>query len=199
MHAKQPKDLIIHLPNQHLRQRSKKVGLIDSGIEEVIQKMEAATIDWEQSRAHELGVALAAIQIDIPLRIVIIRSNFEDKKDQSFQIFINPEIVKYEGTVTEDFEGCLSIKNIYGKVARHSKVRVKALNKEGKPFRITAEGFLARVFQHEIDHTNGKVFIDHIKHKSDCFFTLDKEGALQQLNWEEDIKNNPDLWENEDS
>ena len=100
-----------------------------------------------------------------------------------------------EGEIEEDFEGCLSIKDVYGKVPRHNKVRVKALNINGKEVRITAEGFLARVFQHEIDHTNGLVFIDHIRDQKDAFFTLDQKGELQPLHYDTDIAENHILWD----
>lgn len=175
------KDDIIALPNEHLRQRSKKVGFISEEVRQLVADMEAATLDWEDSRAHEVGVALAAIQIDQPYRVVVVRNNFDDKNDRSFQIFINPEIAKYEGKLEEDFEGCLSVKDIYGKVKRYSKVRVKALDENGKPIRLTAEGFLARVFQHEIDHTNGIVFVDHIKDNPESFYRLNKDGNLDKL------------------
>lgn len=191
---KTARDLIITLPNKHLRERSKRVGLIEDNIKSLIQQMEDATLDWEDSREHELGVALAAIQIDQPLRVVIIRSDFDNKEDRTFQVFINPEITKYEGQIEEDFEGCLSIRDIYGKVPRHSQVRVKALDAHGKPIRVTAKGFLARVFQHEIDHINGKVFIDHINDKEDAFFRLNEEGQLEPLNYDADIRDNSLLW-----
>jgi peptide deformylase len=157
--------------------------------------MKAATISWDQSREHEVGVALAAVQIDKLFRIVIVRNNYDNKDDHTFTVFINPEITKYEGTLEEDYEGCLSVKDIYGKVSRHTKVRVKALNEEGKEFRVSAEGFLARIFQHEIDHTNGIVFIDHIKDDPEAFYQLTTEGNLEQLDYEKDIKNNAALWE----
>lgn len=189
------KDDIITLPNPHLRQRSKKVGLVDDNILNAIKDMELATLDWEDSRAHEVGVALAGIQIDKKLRIVIIRNNFDNKDDRGFQIFINPEIAKYEGDIVEDFEGCLSIKDVYGRVPRHNKVRIKALNVHGKPIRLTATGFLARIFQHEIDHTNGVVFIDHIKDQTDGFFRLNDEGKLDPLDYDKDIKDNTNLWD----
>ncbi len=189
------KDDIITLPNKHLRQRSKKVGLVSKEIEKLITDMEAATLDWEDSRAHEVGVALAAVQIDSMLRVVVIRNNFDDKTDRTFQVFINPEITKYEGKQIEDYEGCLSVKDIYGRVKRYEKVRIKALDEHGNPVRLTADGFLARVFQHEIDHTNGIVFIDHIKDDKSAFFHLDDEGHLEPLNYEEDVVNNNDLWE----
>ena len=189
------KDDIITLPNKHLRQRSKKVGIVSKEIEKLITNMEAATLDWEDSRAHEVGVALAAVQIDSMLRVVVIRNDFDDKTDRTFQVFINPEITKYEGKQVEDYEGCLSVKDIYGRVKRYEKIRIKAQDEHGNPVRLTADGFLARVFQHEIDHTNGIVFVDHIKDDKNAFFHLDDEGHLEPLDYESDVKNNHDLWE----
>lgn len=191
---KNPRDKIISLPNPHLRQRSKRVGIITKDTEQIVHDMVAATLDWEDSRKHEVGVALAAPQIDTLLRIVVIREDFEDKKNRNFTILINPEITKYEGEQVEDYEGCLSIQDIYGKVPRYNRVRVKALDLRGKEFRFTAEGFLARVVQHEIDHTNGIVFIDHIKDDADAFYKLDSEGQLEPLNYEADIATNSLLW-----
>ena len=188
------KDDIITLPNHHLRERSKKVGLIDESVLKLVADMSAATLDWEASRDHEVGVALAAVQVDKLLRIVVVRSDFDDKDNKNFDVLINPVITKYEGTLVDDFEGCLSIRDIYGKVTRYSKVRVKATNIEGKEIRVTAEGFLARVLQHEIDHTNGIVFIDHIKDKKDAFFKLDKQGNLVELNYDKDIDGSKELW-----
>lgn len=188
------KDSIITLPHSDLRKRSKKVGFVTEEIEKIVHDMEAATLDWEMSREHEVGVALAAVQIDKLVRIVVIRNDFDNKDDHSFSVFINPEITKYEGEIKEDFEGCLSVKDIYGKVPRHTKVRIKALDMKGKEFRITAAGFLARIFQHEIDHTKGVVFIDHIKEKTDAFFKLMPNGNLQQLDYEKDIRDNRILW-----
>jgi peptide deformylase len=188
------KENIIQLPNKHLRQTSKKVGLITPAIKDLIKDMVLATLDWEESREHEVGVALAAIQIDKPLRVVILRDDFSDKTNKKFNVFINPEITKYEGNIEEDHEGCLSIKDIYGLVPRHDKVRVKALNEKGQEVRLKAEGFLARVFQHEIDHTKGKTFIDYIKEKPDNFFKIDAEGQLEPIDYIKYIKNNKDLW-----
>lgn len=188
------REKIITLPNQHLRVRSKKVGVIDETIKSIVEEMKAATLDWEDSRDHEVGVALAGVQIDKLLRIVIIREDTEHKENRNFVIFINPEITKYEGELIEDFEGCLSIKDVYGRVPRYSKVRVKAKNLEGREFRVTAEGFLARIFQHEIDHTNGIVFIDHIKDDSDAFYHLQDNGELKPLDYSKDIKDNETLW-----
>lgn len=187
------KDDIISLPNPHLRQKSQKVGIITDQIKQIVADMEAATISWDQSRDHEVGVALAAVQVDHLYRIVVVRNNYDNKEDHSFTAFINPEIVKAEGELVEDYEGCLSVPNVYGKVARYNKVKVKALDLNGKEFRVTAEGFLARIFQHEIDHTNGMVFIDHIKDDHDAFFQLKEDGKLAKLDYE-DVKQNSLLW-----
>jgi peptide deformylase len=185
---------IISLPNAHLRERSKKVGFITDEVHELIEGMKTATIDWENSREHEVGVALAAIQIDRPLRIVVIRNDFDNRDDKTFTVFINPEITKYEGKVEQDFEGCLSVPDIYGKVPRHAKVRVRAQDEKGAFFRVTAEGFLARVFQHEIDHTNGIVFIDRIKNDPTAFYRLLNDGHLEKIDYDEEIHDNNILW-----
>jgi len=178
------KELIISLPNPHLRDKSRRVGLITPEIYKVIEDMRSATIDWENSREHELGVALAAIQIDQPLKIIIVRNDFENKDDHSFSVLINPEIVKLEGEVEEDFEGCLSVPDVYGKVPRYSKVRVRALNEHGQEIRVRAEGFLARVLQHEVDHCGGKVFVDIIKDKPEAFYKLTDDGKLSKLSYD---------------
>jgi peptide deformylase len=185
---------IIVLPNKHLRERSKKVGIIDDRIIDLIKGMQEATLDWEDSREHEVGVALAAIQVDQPYRVIVIRNNFDNKSDRSFSVFINPTITKYEGNLEEDYEGCLSVPDIYGKVPRYSKVRVRAMDEDGQYFRITATGFLARIFQHEIDHNNGIIFIDHIKDDPDGFFKLLPDGQLEQLNYDKVIRTDSILW-----
>lgn len=188
------KDDIIALPNPHLRTKSERVGIITEEIHKVITEMQDATISWDQSREHEVGVALAAVQIDRLYKIVIVRNNYDDKNDHTFTVFINPKITKFEGVIEEDFEGCLSVKDIYGKVPRYTKVRVLATDEHGKEFRVSAEGFLARIFQHEIDHTNGVVFIDHIKDNPEAFYRLQTDGKLEPLDYEKDIRDNHLLW-----
>jgi peptide deformylase len=185
---------IITLPNPTLRTRSKKVGLITKEVKDLAENMISATIDWENSREHELGVALAAVQVDETLRIIVVRNDFDNKDDRTFQVFINPEITKYEGQELEDLEGCLSVPDIYGKVKRFEKIRLKALSLDGKQIRMNLDGFIARIIQHEVDHTNGMVFIDHIKNNEEAFFRLNKEGELEKLNYEDDIRNNSILW-----
>lgn len=188
------KDDVICLPHPDLRKKSQRVGLVSPEILRVIDDMKSATISWDESREHEVGVALAAVQIDRLYKIVIIRNNYDNKEDLTFTAFINPTITKLEGTIEEDFEGCLSVKDLYGKVPRYTKVRVKALDEHGKEFRVTAEGFLARIFQHEIDHTEGILFIDHIKESTEAFYRLTEDGKLVQLDYESEIHNNKTLW-----
>ncbi len=189
------KDDIITLPNEHLRQKSAKIQEINDEVIALIKDMTDAAIDWEASRPHEISAALAAVQIDSLERVVIIRSDFDNKESNEFTALINPEIVKYEGNIVEDYEGCLSVKDVYGKVPRYNKIRVRAINLDGEEVRFKADGFLARVIQHEIDHTNGIVFIDHIKESAKAFYRLDAKGELEPLDHDAHIKDNSILWD----
>jgi peptide deformylase len=174
------KDDLIHLPNPLLHQRSQRVGHIDDEITKLAEDMITVTLGWEATRQHETAAALAAVQIAKPYRVIIVRNDFDNKDDKSFGVYINPEIVKVEGEPVEDMEGCLSVKDIYGAVARYPKVKIKALNLEGQPIRITATDFLARVFQHEIDHTNGMVFVDRVEDPKKLF-RLEEDGRFTPL------------------
>lgn len=187
------KEDIIKLPHKNLREKSKKV-IADDETSRLIDNMVEAALDWEDSRPHEISAALAAVQINQLQKAVIVRSDFEDKGAREFTALLNPEIIKYEGTIEYDFEGCLSVSNVYGKVPRHSKIRLKAMDINGDEIRMKVEGFLARVIQHEIDHTNGILFVDHIREDVDSFFTLDDKGELQPLDYDEHIKNSTELW-----
>ena len=170
---------IITLPNDHLRQRSRRVTEINDDTVQLIEDMIAATLDWEESRPNEVAVALAAIQIDKPVRVVIIREDFDDKSNKNFTVLINPEIVKYEGKIVYDQEGCLSVKDVYGNVPRYSKVRVRAIDIHGNRVHFKSpNAFVARVLQHEIDHTNGICFVDHIAHDENAFSLLTDSGDL---------------------
>ena len=170
---------IITLPNDHLRQRSRRITQIDADTHQIISDMIAATLDWEAHRPNEVAVALAAVQIDKPVRIVIIRADFDNKENKNFQVLINPEITKYEGEIITDYEGCLSVKDVYGKVPRYSKIRGRAIDINGNRIKIKSTNpFLSRVLQHEVDHTNGICFVDHIAHDQDAFSVLTKSGDL---------------------
>lgn len=176
---------IISLPHSDLRKKSVRVHVITDETKQLIQDMRDAALDWEDSRPHEIAVALAAVQIDRLERVVVVREDFDDKENRSFVVLINPEVTKSEGELVTEHEGCLSVRDVYGAVPRHSKIRVRALDESGREVRIKAEGFLARVLQHEIDHTNGICFVDHIAEKTDAFFTLTDKGDLEPARYED--------------
>src|ERR1700759_2411940 len=119
---------LISLPNPHLRASSQKVGIITDDVRKLVEHMQDITLEWEAGREHEVGVALADIQIDIALRVIVVRNDFDNKADTTFRAFINPVITKYEGELVEDYEGCLSVPDLYGKVLRYSRVRITALD-----------------------------------------------------------------------
>lgn len=172
---------IVTLPHARLRKRSKPIGHISKQTLQLIEDMKESTLDWEDQRQHEVGVALAAVQIDQLKRVVVIRSDFDDKNNRTFAALINPEIIKHEGQQVTEFEGCLSVKNVYGKVPRYETVHVRAKNPKGDVVNITANGFLARVLQHEIDHTNGILFVDRIKDTPEAFHRLAEDGHISDM------------------
>lgn len=190
-----PKADIISLPDKRLRKQSELVEKITPEIKKIIKSMEEATVDWDKTRDHEIGVALAAVQIGKMYRIVIIKRDYDKKDDYSFTALINPEIMKLDGDLVEDYEGCLSVPNVYGKVPRYSKVKVKAKDINGNEIKLNLSGFTARILQHEIDHTNGIVFIDKIVENSEAFYVLNDEGKLVKLDYEKDVKKNTILWQ----
>jgi peptide deformylase len=185
---------ILITPNPRLRQKSQKVTTLDAEIHQIIKTMIALSLNWEKTHPHELSAAMAAPQIGENRRIIILRNSTEDKNDTSFTALINPEIVKAEGVLETDYEGCLSVPRVYGLIKRHTKIRVKALLETGEEVRFKISDGFARTIQHEIDHLNGVLFIDHIKDQPDAFFELDKKGDLKPLDYNTEIKNNPELW-----
>jgi len=186
---------IITTPDKRLREKSEKVAKIDDEILDVIKNMRKLSLEWEAKHPYELSAAMAAPQMGVLKRIIIIRDDMEDKKNAHFTAFINPEVTKTEGKTVTDFEGCLSVPHIYGKVPRPFKVRVKAKTEDGKEVRIKATGELARTLLHEIDHLNGVLFIDHIRGKKDAFYKMDSKGELLPVeDYEKEIKNNDKLW-----
>ncbi len=174
--------LIVTLPDKRLRRKSEPVIKIDDSVYQDIATMKQAAIDWENGRPNEISSALAAVQIGIMRRIIIIR---EESTKQEFTALINPEIIKSSGKKEVDFEGCLSVPDFYGKVARFPKIKVKAKTEDGKTIFVKADGFMARTLQHEIDHLNGVPFVDHIKGQRDAFYKLNKKGELKKVNYEE--------------
>lgn len=166
---------IITIPNNILRSKSKKIGFVDDSIKKLAEDMIETTLDWDHD--SEFGAALAAIQIGEPLKLTVVRNDFDNPQNQEFTTLVNPEIVKKSEEEVNDIEGCLSVPGIYGRVSRALKVKVKAQDINGNPVRLTVEGFPARVLQHEIDHMNGIIFLDHIKDSSELF-NISKDGSL---------------------
>ena len=145
---------ILVLPDKRLRQKSAPVKAIDKSIRALVEDM------FETMYAAP-GIGLAAIQIGVPQRVVTMDLAKKDEPKQP-QVFINPEVTWASAESATYEEGCLSIPEYYEEVARPAKVRVKFLDLEGKQREVEADGLLATCLQHEIDHTNGVLFIDHI-------------------------------------
>lgn len=188
---------IITTPDARLRERSEKVRKIDDEILGIIADMRKLSLDWEKDHPYELSAAMAAPQMGVNKRIIIIRDDMEDKKNASFTALINPEIIRADGKVRKDYEGCLSVPSIYGMVPRHTKVRVKAKLEDGTEVRIKATDELARTLLHEIDHLDGVLFIDHIKGVEDAFYEMNDKGDLVPIegeDYEKKIANNAELW-----
>lgn len=159
---------IVTKPNPILHQKSKKITRIDDEIKKLAADMEDTIKNY--GNKHESGVAIAAIQVGVPLRLTIVRF------DEDYVALINPEIIKHSKEEFEDTEGCMSVPKKYGQVKRYKKIKVRALNLEGKKIEIKAEGFLARVLQHEIDHMNGNLFLEKVAEKD--LYTLSEDGKL---------------------
>ena len=186
---------IITTPDKRLRETSEKVRVIDDEIRGIIEDMRKLSLDWEKEHPYEISAAMAAPQMGVNKRIIIIRDDMENKDKATFTVLINPEVIRAEGKVKTDFEGCLSVPSVYGKVPRPTKVRVKAKLEDGTEVRIKATDELARTLLHEIDHLDGVLFIDHIRDKADAFYRMDDKGELVPItDYEGEIRDNLELW-----
>ncbi len=147
------RDILI-LPDKRLRLESKPVAKVDAATRKLVEDMFETMYDAP-------GIGLAAIQIGEPKRIVTMDLAKKDEPREP-QVFINPELVSTSGDKNIHEEGCLSIPEYYEEVERPARVLVRYLDLDGKLHEIEAEGLLATCIQHEIDHLNGVLFIDHI-------------------------------------
>jgi peptide deformylase len=143
---------ILRYPDPRLQQVAAPVERVDDSIRELVG-------DMAQTMYEAPGIGLAATQIDVHLRVIVI--DLSEKRD-ALQVFINPEILNTGGEVTVHEEGCLSVPGIFENVERPGTITVRALNERGEAFSIEAEGLLAVCLQHEIDHLNGRVFVQHL-------------------------------------
>lgn len=185
---------IITTPDPRLRAKSRRVSEITDETHQIIADMVELSREWEKSHPYELSAAMAAPQLGVNQRIIIIRDDLDDKKNNNFTALINPEVIRTEGRTIRDYEGCLSVPEIYGQVPRPYKVKVKALLEDGHEVRLKADGFLARTLLHEIDHLDGILFIDHIKDQKNAFYRLNKEGDLVPMDYDSEIATNPNLF-----
>lgn len=189
---------IVTTPDPRLRQKSEKVHQIDDEIKRIIDEMIASSLAWEEEHEFELSAAMAAPQLGYNKRIIVVREDMSNKDNANFVPLINPVVIKTEGKIIEDYEGCLSVPSVYGKVGRPYKARIKAVTENGEEVRLKATGFLARTLLHEIDHLDGVLFIDHIKDQTDAFYKLNDKGDLEPLDYDKYIKNNKDLFPDEE-
>jgi peptide deformylase len=145
---------IITLPDPKLRLVSQKIERVDGPLRKLMD-------DMIETMHDAPGVGLAAIQIAEPIRLLVIDIAKKEEPPQP-KVFVNPEIVWSSDERSTYEEGCLSIPEYYAEVERPASVRARFLDRDGKPAEALAEGFLATVLQHEIDHLDGILFIDHI-------------------------------------
>jgi peptide deformylase len=145
---------ILKLPDKHLRLVSAPVKQIDAGIRKLVD-------DMFETMYKAPGIGLAAIQVGIAKRIVTLDLSKKDD-DHEPQVFINPEVTWHSEERAKFEEGCLSIPDYYEEVERPAEVKVRYLDLSGKKHEIEAKGLLATCLQHEIDHTNGVLFIDYL-------------------------------------
>jgi peptide deformylase len=160
---------ILYHPDPRLRKKAAPVALVDASIRRFVDDM-FATMYANQ------GIGLAATQVNMHQRIITI--DISEKKDGQLCL-INPEILSSEGSAEHE-EGCLSVPDYYEKVTRAERIRVRALNREGEVFEMDADGLLAVCIQHEIDHLDGKLFVDYLS-------TLKQQRARKTVQkWEKE-------------
>ncbi len=161
---------IVFSDNPLLRQKSHRVRRVTPELEALIE-------DMIETMHVEDGIGLAAIQVGEPRRIIVVHLPLPEPPDEGAEeaweepppgsgelyVILNPELARTSPNVEVGIEGCLSIPGWVGEVERHAAVTVKGMDRHGKPVRVKAEGLLARVFQHEIDHCDGILFTDHIE------------------------------------
>ena len=142
---------ILEFPDERLRKKAAEVQVVDGKIKNLVD-------DMLETMYLAKGIGLAATQVNVHQRIVVI--DVSEEKDNPLCL-INPEIIAKDG-VEESEEGCLSVPGFFEAVKRAERIRVKALDKEGQPFEFEADDLLAVCVQHELDHLEGKLFVDYI-------------------------------------
>ncbi len=153
---------IVFLPEPVLRRKSKPVTKFDKELQTLID-------DMIETMREAPGVGLAAPQVNISQQLAVIEYDENEDEEENedappkpkkLYVIINPEIIKTSEEKVMGIEGCLSIPGLQGEVERHESIQVKALNRHGNPVKLKVDGWMARIFQHEIDHLNGVLFTD---------------------------------------
>jgi peptide deformylase len=146
---------IVSLPHPVLRQKARKVSELTTELNNLID-------DMIETMREAPGVGLAAPQVGVSRRVIVVEFGEEEDPEapQKLYVVVNPEIVRFSQETIEGTEACLSIPGLAGEVERSEDITVKGLNRQGIPIRIKASGWLARIFQHEIDHLDGILFVD---------------------------------------
>jgi peptide deformylase len=153
---------IVFLPEPVLRRKAKPVTKFDRELQTLID-------DMIETMREAPGVGLAAPQVNISQQLAVIEYAEEEDEEENqdappkpkkLYVIINPEIIKASEEKVTGIEGCLSIPGLQGEVERHQSIQVKALNRHGNPVKLKVDGWMARIFQHEIDHLNGVLFTD---------------------------------------
>ena len=143
--------VILEYPDPRLRKQAAPVAVVDDAVRQLIA-------DMLETMYAARGVGLAATQVDVHKRLIVL--DISETRDHPL-VFINPELLKAEGSGPGE-EGCLSVPGIYDKLTRATYIRVRALGRDGEPLEMDAEGMLAICIQHEMDHLEGKLFVDYL-------------------------------------
>jgi len=161
---------ILHYPDPRLHKVAARVEHFDDKLRQLIK-------DMADTMYAAPGVGLAATQVDVHLRVIVI--DVSETRDQ-LQVFVNPELVAASGQADRE-EGCLSVPEVYETVQRAERVTVRALDAEGRPWTLDAEGLLAVCIQHEMDHLEGKVFVEKLSRlkQNRILARLKKQGRRQ--------------------
>jgi peptide deformylase len=147
---------IIFLPNPVLRKKARKVTEFDRDLQALID-------DMVETMRIAPGVGLAAPQVNVSSRVIVVEYGDDDDDEEApkkLYVVVNPEIIQASDETTSGPEACLSIPGMMGEVDRHTQIVIKGLNRHGKPMKIKANDWMARIFQHEIDHLDGILFVD---------------------------------------
>lgn len=169
---------IITVPNKVLKEKTEKVKQIDEAVLGIAKDL----MDTIKVAKDPEGAGLAATQIGVSKRMCVVRNFFKDPQDLNKVlsediVLINPKIVSRSKETEIDWEGCLSVPNVYGKVERYQKIKVSALGVDGKDIKFKASGFFSRTIQHEIDHLDGILFTERVIGKTITEEELDNNSV----------------------